>query len=223
MLLLLFATQPAPAQVGFANLSLSVADCWAPLNSVSNADAVFWTIDELVQFMDEAAKRLARVTGAFVERNTSITVTAGNGSYDLPARHIDTLQADLAARTLRPRTVQQLEAVDSDWLDTVATADSLPKAFVQDTQGFSKLVIYPIPYIDPETVGLVRSTYPADFSLDQGLIIAIPPVMQDYFTWAAVAGARAKEGQGSMDEVVPWLRSIVELYEQAAGGLWGVY
>jgi len=220
MLLLLFAPQPAVAQVGYANLSLSLDDCWFPLNAASSADALFWTADELIGYMDEAAKRLARVAGVFVERNESITVTSGQGSYSLPARHIETLQADLANRTLRPRNVQQLEALDADWPDTLGDADNVPKAFVQDTQGFDKIAIYPKPYVDPETVGLVRSTFPETLEASD-LILPIPPIMRDYFTFAALASARAKEGHGSMDEVVPWLRSIVEVYDQAATGLWG--
>ncbi len=220
-MLLLLVNQPAAAQVGYANLSLSLDDTWYPLNASGQADAIFWTPEKLVGYMDEAAKRLARITGAFIERNESITVTAGQGSYNLPVRHIDTLQCDLAGKTLRPRSVQQLEAADSDWPDTLATVDNPPKAFVQNTQGFDKIVVYPAPYLDPETLGLVRSTYPATLDASASMILPIPPILRDYFTFAALAGARGEEGQASMEEVVPWLRSIVERYEQAAGEIWG--
>lgn len=221
-MLLLLVAQPAVAQVGYANLSLSLDDVWYPLNASGQGDAIFWTAEKLVAYMDEVAKRLARLTGAFVERDESIVVTAGQGSYSLPVRHLDTLQCDLEGKTLRPRNVQQLEAVDSDWPDTLATADNPPKAFVQNTQGFDKIAVYPAPYLDPETLGLVRSTFPATLDVSGSLILPIPPVMRDYFTIAAIAGARSEEGRGSMDEVVPWLRSIVGMYEQAAGELWGV-
>lgn len=220
MLLILFAPQPAPAQVGHANLSLSLADCWSPLSAVSEADAIFWTSAELIGYMDEAAKRLARVTGAFVERDESIAVVAGNGSYSLPTRHIQTIQADLANRTLRARNVQHLEAVDSDWPDTLANVSSPVRAFVQDTQGLEKVVVYPIPYIDNEILGLVIATFPQAITAAT-LVLPVPPVMRDYFTFAALAQARAKEGSASMEEVVPWLRSIVEMYEQSIRGLWG--
>ena len=57
-------------------LSDMLTDMLPSLNAASEADLGYWTMAELHAFTDEAAKRLARATGGFVERDTSITLEA---------------------------------------------------------------------------------------------------------------------------------------------------
>ena len=227
MLLLFIATQPAPAQPGYANLSLALSDVWPALNASGPADAPAWVAGDppdashvLFQYMNDAAIRLARKTGAFVVRDETLVSVAGTASYDFPSYHLFTLQMDLAGRTLRPRTVRELEARDSDWPDTNSTVDDPPSAFVQDTQGFDKITLYGIPFADGDTIGLVMGRMSPEVSATAA-VIAIPPVIRDYFTYSAIARARAKESVSSMDEIVPFLESVLEMIEETATGLWG--
>jgi hypothetical protein len=219
MLLLLFAPQPAIAAAGYINMAQAVSDMWAPLNARSQADAIFWTQAELYTWLDEAMQRLARKIGVFVDYDQSLTTAANTKAYPLPAAHIRTIQADVNGKVLRARNVQELEALDSAW--PTATAAE-PKAFVLDTKGFVELQLYPAPSVAFQSlaIGLAMIKLPASITLANA-ILAAPPVLQDYFTFAALAGARSKESNASMDEVADWLRSITDLILQAAEGVWG--
>lgn len=219
MLLLFVAPQPAIAQAGYINMAQVVSDMWAPLNARSEADAIFWTQAELFTWIDEAMQLLARKVGAFIDYDQSLTTAANTGDYPLPASHIRTVQADVNGTVLRARNVQELEALDSAW---PAAASDQPEAFVLDTQGLVRLTLYPSPSVAFESlpIGLAMIKLPATISLANAILSA-PPVLQDYFTFAALAGARSKESNASMDEVAAWLRSITDLVVQAAEGIWG--
>lgn len=218
MLLLFFVPQPAIAQAGYINTALVVGDLWAPLNARSQADAVYWTEAELYEWIDEAVKKFARRHGAFVVYDTTLTTAAAVQNYDLPATHLNTIQADLNGKVLRARNVQELEALDSGW-PTATPAE--PKAFVQDTQGVTRLTVYPAPSVPFQSlpIGLAMAQLPATITAATA-ILAAPPALREYFTFSALAEARAKESQASMDEVADWLRSITGLIEQVAEGLW---
>lgn len=218
MLLLLLFPQPAPASPGFVNFGVTVGELWPSLNARSAADAVWWTEAELYDWIDEAAKRLARKLGVFVRRDTSLSTVATQGAYTLPARHIATLQADVAGFVLKARNVHEIEALDASW----PTASDAPKAYLQDTQGLVKLTLYPKPNVANagRAIGLVIEEYPATISASAGTLAA-PPVIEDYFAFYALAEARAKESNASMDEVADWFRQLVTMYEGAIAGLWG--
>lgn len=214
--MLLFLPQPSPAQPGFANLELAIGELWPALNASGPADALWWTPAELYEWMDEGAKRLARMTGAFVERNTSLNSSATIPTYALPAAHITTLQADLANVTLKARSTQDLEAEDSAW----ASRTGDPKAFTLDVSGFNRLRLYPAPADGPNDIGLFMSRIPEEITAAQSALAA-PPIIRDYFTLYALREARRKESPGSMEEIVPFLDSVLETIESAVGQLWG--
>lgn len=218
MLLLFFVPQPAPASPGYINTALVVGDLWAPLNARSAADSVFWTEAEMYQWIDEAVQRFARKHQAFVLYDQTVVTAAGVKDYALPAGQLVTIQADVNGKTLRARNVQELEALDSGW--PTATAAE-PQAFVQDTQGVERMTIYPAPSVPFASlnVGLAISKLPATISVSTA-ILAAPPILQEYFTFSALTAAREKESQGPMDEVSKWLRSVTDLIDQVAEGLW---
>lgn len=220
MLLLIFAPQPAAPSAEYVNFAAVLGDLYPRLNATSQADAVYWTDAEIYQWFDEATQRLARSAGVFVTRDTSITVTTGDGSYDLPADQISTIQMDLAGVVLRPRTVEELEALDADWVATMGPPS--PSAFVQNVLGLGVVAIYPAPGSadNGNTLGMVIHVAPATVSASNALLLC-PSVLQDYFGFYALAEARAKESKGAMPEVADWLRSVTGLYEQAIEGYWG--
>ncbi len=215
----IFFILSGPPTVGYVNAALVVSQLWAPLNANSAADAVWWTEDELYQWIDEAAKKLARRLGVFVDfDNTTIQTTAGQKDYTLPVTHIATIQADLNNSILRARNVQDLEALDSAW--TTAASDR-PKAFLEDTQGLTRLTLYPPPSVAFESlfVGLTFQRVPDDVAASSPALRA-PAVLQDYFWLRALAEARAKETNASMEEVSQWLNQIADQYEQVMRGIW---
>lgn len=220
VLLLIFAPQPPAPSAAYVNFAQVLGDLYPRLNATSQADAVYWTDAELYQWFDEATQRLARSAGVFVARDTSIAVSSGQGSYDLPSEQVSTIQADLEGVVLRPRTVQELEALDSDW--PAATGPPSPSSYTQNVLGLGVLALYPAPGPDDNgnTLGLVIHVAPSTVSASNALLSA-PSVLQDYFGFYALAEARARESKGAMPEVADWLRSVTGLYEQAIEGYWG--
>ena len=218
MLLLFIAPQPAPANPGYINAALAVGDLWAPLNARGPSDAIFWTESELYNWIDEAVQRFARKHGSFVVYDTSLTSVAGDADYALPASHIRTYQADLNNNILRARNAQEAQALDSGW---TTAADDEPRAFLLDTAGLNQLTLQPPPSVTfgALSIGLVMAQLPATVTAATA-ILAAPPVLRDYFTFYALAEARRKESNASMDEVSKWLLSIVDLIDQAAAAVW---
>lgn len=208
--------QPPISSAGYINAALTVGDLWPPLNANGPADAVFWTDTELYYWIDEAAKKLARA-GYFVTRDTSLTSATSTANYTLPATHVATIQCDLGARTLRPRNVHEVEAKDATW----NASTGKPEAFLEDTQGFNRLTLYPAPTVtyNALTIGLVMQRTHPDVAVTAAIISA-PQCIEEYFFFHALGEARCKETNASMDEIGAWFRGLTQQYEQVMAGLW---
>lgn len=215
MLIPLFP-QGAQTQVGNVNLSTAIGALWPSLNAAGPGDAIFWTEAQLYQWMDEAAKRLARKSGGFVRRYTGLSAASSTANYALPSDHVVTLQADLAGTVLKARNVQEMEALDAAWTTTTGT----PKAFLEDTQGVGQLTLAPIP-VATGTIGLFERYTPATVTVSNA-ILEVPSCLQEYFTFYALAEARGtKETNASMPEVSQWLRGLCGQMEQVVASYWG--
>jgi hypothetical protein len=222
MLLLIFAPQPAVAQPEVINLGQVLVDMYPQLGASGPNDLIFWNSDELYRFIVEALAHLARTAGVFVTRDTSIVTVLNTGSYSLPANHIATIQADLAGTVLRPRTVHELEALDATWPVTVSTANSPTNSFAQDTQGLQLITVYPMPGTTDQNkhLNLLEHVLPATVSASNAFLAA-PTCIREYFTFKALAAARAKETKAAMPEVAGWFGKLAGLMEQAMVGYWG--
>lgn len=220
-MLLLFITQPAPAQPGFINAALVVGDMWQPLNAQGPSDAIFWTEQQLYEWVDEAVKRFARKHAAFVVYDTSLSSAINTANYNLPAGHLVTFQADLNGFYLRSRNVQEMEALDSQW---TTAAGSTPQAFLEDTKGLLQLTLYPPPDVAHSglPIGLAMATTPANVTKVAAILLG-PPILQDYFKFYALAEARTSETNASMDEVGAWYRQLVDQLDQIAEHLWSTH
>lgn len=216
-LLLLFPLSLGPASAGI-NLAVLVGDLWAPLNATGPADAVFWTESDLYENLDEAKNELARAVGVFVRYDTSIDTVTNTGAYTLPADHASTIQVDLAGAVLRPRAVQDLEALDSAWLATTGT----PKAFVRNRGGMEELTLYPAPDVSAanEAIGILEHAIPATIALSNA-ILGAPVVMTEYFRFFALNNARQKESAGQMQDTAAWFGSLAAMMLKTATGYWG--
>lgn len=213
MLLLFFGTQGTPPAAGYVNASVVVQNIWPPLNAVSAADAVFWTEGEIYEWFNEAGRRLSGAAGVSVVRDTSLSSSLSVRSYTLPASHDKTIQADLAGQVLKPRTVQEAEALDEAWLST----SGAPVAFLlDDAGGMTEITLSPQPDAGAagKAIGLVmRSTFP-DASAASGFLVA-SPALSEYFTFYILAEARAKETRAQMPEIAAWFRQLCGQFEKA--------
>ncbi|HLG99828.1 MAG TPA: hypothetical protein VKX49_26195 [Bryobacteraceae bacterium] len=198
--------------------SQALLDVIPQLNAASGLDLVFWTSTELYQWFDEAGQRLARTAGVFVSRDTSLTTSFSQGTYNLPASQVATIQADLNGTVLSPRTVEELEYLDASW----PTTQGQPVSFVQNVQGLGLIAVYPAPDANNSglTIGLVLHAYPPTIASGTP-IVAAPQCIREYFTLSAIAEARAKETKMQMQEVAGWLRQLTGWMEQVIEGYWG--
>lgn len=221
-MLLLFVRpqQPvSPSSPEYIDLNGAVSDILPLLNASGSSDLVWWTVDELFQWFDEAARRIAREAGVFVARDTTVTTVQGQGTYNLPANQIATIQVDLGGFVLRPANVQEIEALDADWISAVGS----PLRFLQDVpMGEVDLTLHPAPDANAAGVpiGLVMHVWPPTDDAYHPLIPA-PTVLREYFTFSALAGARSKETKAAMPEVAQWFGQLVGLYEQTIANYWG--
>ncbi len=214
-LLLLFPSSLGPANTG-VNLQALLGELWAPLNATGPIDAVFWSATDLLQWFDEAKNRLARTCGVFVRYDTTTETVSDQGPYSLPADHASTLQVDLAGAVLRPRTIQQLEALDDSWPSATGT----PAAFIQAVDGDPELTLYPAPTAASQAVGIVEHSIPAAVQLSNALL-SVPIPVREYFRFYALGEARAKESKSQMQETAQWFKGLTGMLEQAITGYYG--
>lgn len=220
--MLLLFRQPGAAPVVGIDLRDCLESVYPTLNAQGAGDLVWWTDDELYAWLDEAAKRLARNTGSFIERDASIALVAGTGAYDLPARHISTVHASAGNRMLMPTNAQELEALDAVFLESQETAASpLPRKYAHDVDGLDKIRVYKKPGTGVAgQLALVMHRYPA--TVAQGAsVVALPQPMREYFTFFVLGEARSKESKGAMPEVGAWFRDLAGMVEQVAMDYYG--
>ncbi len=220
MLLLIFTNQPAPPAPGYVNAGVVIGDIWPPLNANGPADAVFWTQEQMFEWFNECAKRLAGSGGVFVVRDTSLTALLATPTYDLPDTHQATIQADLDGKVLKPRNVQELEALDASWPTTTGVADS----FLLDVDGVKKITLYRIPDSSAagKTIGLVMRALPDEVTAAAGFLAA-PPFLAEYFTFSLLAEARspATETRAQMPEISAWCKQQADMMVAAIRGYLG--
>ena len=200
------------------DFSTVINDLYPALGASGSADLVWWTVDELYQWIDESIRRLARQTGCFVTYYTGMATVASVGSYTLPTFHVLTIQCDLAGRVLAPATIAEIEALDAGW----DTATGKPLRFLQDTHGLDRLTLHPAPSAPYAglSIGMIIHVLPSAISASSPQLNA-PLVLQDYAVYAALAEARGKESRAAMPEVANWCRGLADLLEQVAASYWG--
>lgn len=216
MLLLLLAPQGSPSTG--VNLSSVIGSVLASLNAGSVAELVFWSEGELYQFADDGAKRLARLQGGFVERDNSTAIVVGTPSYALPARHLSTIHVSVDDLALRESNVQEVEALDDDWLDT---ASPTLERWLQDLAGLDSIRLYPTP--DTGASGQLAEIfhrYPVEVTVIASTVTA-PRCLQGYWWFHVVAEARGRESKAAMPDVAQWARGMTALYEATCREYWG--
>jgi hypothetical protein len=186
-------------------------------SSPSEIASVSWvTLAELYQWADEAAKELAYEAGVFLTEDTSITSAQGTATYELPSTHVFALAAWLGAQALRITAVRDLWALDANWVTTSGNATRC--SF--DAGGVGTVTLYPNPVTGGDTLAQICQEIQGTLAAGSSTI-ALPTVLQDFFTYAMLAGARGKESEAAMPEMAAHFEGRLKLYEQVIEHLWG--
>jgi hypothetical protein len=178
------------------------------------------TETELFQWADEAAKRLSYEAGVFVTYDNSTNVLAGTAAYALPATHVFTVSAALLyvgwLQLLRITPVGALFALDAAW---TAAPPGDPVRLSMDAGGPGTATLYPGP-ANNATLGLVAQEFPGTVSLGASTL-PLPMVLQDYFSYVLLRGARLKESESRMEEMARHFDERIKLYDSIMKAYFG--
>lgn len=216
MLLILF-TQGV--FVSGVDLSKIISSILPTLGASSVSDLVWWTKDELYQWGDEAAQRLSRNAGVWVEYEDKPSISTA--SVPLPSRHLSTIHVAAhfspsnVSIPLRPSSVQELEALDSTWESTTGVAER----YSQDYNGLRTLRLYPTPAEAILFLRLVYHVLPWELT-EATPTLSAPSAIGDYLAFSIIAEARRREGDGAMPEIAVACDERVRLLEQVIRGYW---
>jgi hypothetical protein len=184
------------------------------LHASSLGTLEYWTEAELYAIANDAAGRLARETGVFVERNP-VAVTAGGASYLFPARHIAAVHVSLDGKTLRPASVAELLARSESWQDEEGAVTH----YALDVAGLEIVTLYKKP-LQNGTLYAIHRRAPAAVSSGSPSM-RVPALLEHYFGFRVLAEARRKDGGAQMLEVAAALDERTALLEQVFRRYWG--
>lgn len=181
------------------------------LHAATRDELTFWTEADLIQWMDEALKRLARVACVFVGRDVEILTVASQATYTLPERHVSTLHISHVDRALRPSGTLEMEALDAGYQTTAGS----PDYWYEDLQGGLTFGLAPVPDASDEALPLIYEGWPE--TLDAGrqqTLVAAPAPLKGYLTFSVLASAYGTEGEAETPDIAAHCRSRVAMYDQ---------
>ena len=180
------------------------------LHAAVRADLSPWSEGDLVQWMDEGLKRLARLVALFVVRDTGTSTAAGVATYALPANHVATLHVSVNGVTLRSGNMAELEARDPAF----RTMAGIPDHWYEDLIGLATLGLTPVPNT-AQTIGTVYASWPdaLDVAKTQTMVSA-PSPLKGYLAMQVLAEAYGREGDMEMPDVAQHCKARMRMYEQ---------
>jgi|ERR1041384_372050 hypothetical protein len=182
----------------------------ASLHAGSRSDLTWWTEGDLIQWMDEALKRLARVACVFVGRYSSTLTVPAQATYSQPAAHITTLDVSYLATSLEPASQMELESRDVDYQTTPGTPDH----WYEDLLGGATTGLAPVP-TDQQTLAWIYEGFPA--ALDAGrqqTLVAAPSPLKGYLAMTVLKEAYGREGEMESADIADHAQSRMDLYEK---------
>jgi hypothetical protein len=179
------------------------------LHADSTADLTYWTLTDLIQWMDEGCKRMARAAACFIERDTSITTAVGTASYALPERQDTTLHVSVGTTGVRPASLIELEMRDP----TFQTTQGTPDHWYEDGQGWN-VGLSPAPNsVGP--VALIMAAWPPALDAEQvNTLVQAPGPFAGYLAMYALAKAYGREGEMEMPDVAQHCAARCDMYEK---------
>lgn len=182
------------------------------LHSDTMADLSYWSQSDLIDWMDEGCKRLARVAAWNVELDTSITTSNGVGVYPLPERQDATLYVSLGnppVTPLRPASMIELEARSSTFMSDAG----IPDHWYEDGQG-DNVAMTPAP-TTATAITLVISAWPPTLDAAQvNTLVQAPAAFAGYLTFTALEKAYGRESESEMPDVSAHCAERCALYEK---------
>jgi hypothetical protein len=178
-----------------------------------------WTEADLIQWMDEALKRLAGLVALFVSRDTSLRTVAGLSTYALPANHVATLHVSVDGVPLRPGNMAELEAREPTFRALAGTPDH----WYEDLIGTATMDLTPVPTVAGKTLAIVYAGWPdaLDVAKTQVLVAAPAPV-KGYLALAVLKEAYGRESDMEMPDVSAHSKARMDLFEQIWISYYGV-
>lgn len=200
------------SQAGDIDTTQVIDELLATLHVNSRAElAPWWTEAELIEWMDEALKRLSRVACVFVGRQGSQPLTvATQAQYTLPVQHVATLHVSYGAASLRPANMMELEARDPAFQTTLGTPDH----WYEDLLGMAAFGITPVPVLSDIPLPMIYEGWPT--ALDPGggqTLVPAPPPLKGYLAMAVIAQAYGAEGEMEAPDIAQHCRGRLDLYE----------
>lgn len=201
---------PGESPLSGIDITQVLTEILPSLHAASEADLIFWTEAELIEWLDDAVKRLARKAGVFIGRDASTFTTIGQAAYPLPAGHLSTRHVSYGTAQLRPSTTIEMEALDPSYATTAGT----PLHWYEDLQGINVVGLAPVPDAETE-LAVIYEGWPA--ALDAGRVQTIvpgPPPLKGYLAFCLLASAYGAESQMEMPDVAEHAKARTDLYEQ---------
>lgn len=196
-----------------------ITNLYPSLNATGSGDLVFWTLTELYQWADEAAKRLARAAAVFIERDTSISLVSLTASYTLPSRHLSVIYVAVNGVGLNAANVRELQALSDTWEGDACLTGETPARWATDFAGLETILLHPAPF-DIANLQIVQHVFPVEITASAHTLEA-PLVVGDYLACRMLAEARRKESDAQMPEIAAAFDQRSSLYEKAFQAYFG--
>jgi len=188
-----------------------ITDLLPSLHSDSRAHLNFWSEADLIQWIDEALKRLARTAMLFVERDTSTATAAGTATYPLPARHLASLHISYGSSPLRPAAMVELEARDEGFQNTIGAPDH----WYEDKLGMATVGVAPVPPDSAVTLAIIMSCVPPEVDAAKvNTLVQAPAPLKGYLAFSVLGEAYGRESETEQPDLAKHCRARVQLYEQ---------
>jgi hypothetical protein len=186
-----------------------IDDLLPTLHAATRADLGYWTVGDLMEWLDEALKRLAVLAGVFATRAAILTVP-GQAAYSSPPQHISTLHVSLGSTPLRPAGTIELEGRDPAYLTTQGTPDH----WYQDLLGLDNIGLCPVPTGEDALAEIYEAWPPTVDAGQQSTIVPAPAPVKGYLAMAVLAEAYGREGEMEMPDVASHCKGRLDLYHQ---------
>jgi hypothetical protein len=188
------------------------------LHTDTRANLYFWTEADLIQWMDEALKRLARKACVFVERSTALNSVKGQAVYNLPDAHEATLHVSYISTPLRAAGTIELEGRNPQY----QTAPGTPDHWYEGLQGDYTIGVTPVPVENGDAIPLICAVYPPDLDTAKvNTLVTAPYPLKGYLEMSVLAAAYGREGESEMQDLAQHCRSRADMYEQMFAQYYG--
>lgn len=195
-----------------------IAELLPVLHTDTTANLYWWTQNDLIQWMDEALKRLARKAGVFIQRSTSTVSAAGVPAYPLPVGCVAVLHQSYLTTPLRAAGTMELESRDPDYQTTPGTPDHWYADQIGDyTIGFS-----PVPVTAGDLMPIIYTALSPDLDVAQVNVLVTAPVpLKGYLAMSVLGEAYGREGEMEMQDLAAHCKSRVAMYEAMMAEYYG--